>query len=37
MQIVFAHVQLINEVLETAPLNLQQWLFCFAVGSPMIL
>ena len=37
LQIIFAHVPLINEVFETAPLNLQQWLFCLAVGSPMIL
>ncbi|MBD2450203.1 HAD-IC family P-type ATPase [Nostoc sp. FACHB-152] len=37
LQIVFAHVPLINEVFETAPLTLQQWLFCLGVGSPMIL
>lgn len=37
LQIIFAHVPLINEVFETAPLNLQQWLLCLAVGSPMIL
>ncbi|MBD2563429.1 MULTISPECIES: cation-translocating P-type ATPase [Nostoc] len=37
LQIIFAHVPLINEVFETAPLSLQQWLFCLAVGSPMIL
>jgi Ca2+-transporting ATPase len=36
LQIIFAHVPLINEVFETAPLNFQQWLFCLAVGSPMI-
>ncbi|RUR86564.1 cation-translocating P-type ATPase [Chlorogloeopsis fritschii PCC 9212] len=36
LQIVFAHVPLINHVFETAPLTLQQWLFCLAVGSPMI-
>lgn len=36
LQIVFAHVPLINEVFETAPLTLQQWLFCLGVGSPMI-
>ncbi len=36
LQIVFAHVPLINEVFETAPLSLQQWLFCLGVGSPMI-
>ncbi|MBD2440823.1 cation-transporting P-type ATPase [Nostoc sp. FACHB-110] len=37
LQIVFAHVPLINEVFETAPLSWQQWLFCLGVGSPMIL
>ncbi|NWF58679.1 MAG: HAD-IC family P-type ATPase [Fischerella sp.] len=37
LQIIFAHVPLINEVFETAPLNFQQWLFCLAVGSPMII
>lgn len=37
LQIVFAHVPLINQVFETAPLTLQQWLFCLGVGSPMIL
>ncbi|MUG95934.1 HAD-IC family P-type ATPase [Scytonema sp. UIC 10036] len=37
LQIVFAHVPLINEVFSTAPLTFGQWLFCLAVGSPMIL
>jgi Ca2+-transporting ATPase len=37
LQIVFAHVPLINNVFETAPLSLNQWLFCLAVGSPMII
>jgi Ca2+-transporting ATPase len=37
LQIIFAHVPLINEVFKTAPLNWQQWLFCLAVGSPMII
>jgi cation-transporting P-type ATPase F len=37
LQIVFAHVPLINTVFETAPLNFQQWLFCLGVGSPMII
>lgn len=37
LQIIFAHVPLINEVFSTAPLSLQQWLFCLAVGSPMII
>ncbi|MBN3909254.1 MAG: HAD-IC family P-type ATPase [Nostoc sp. NMS1] len=37
LQIIFAHVPLINQVFSTAPLSLQQWLLCLAVGSPMIL
>jgi Ca2+-transporting ATPase len=37
LQIVFAHVPLINEVFKTAPLTFNQWLICLAVGSPMIL
>ncbi len=37
LQIIFAHVPLINDVFSTAPLSFQQWLFCLAVGSPMIL
>jgi cation-transporting P-type ATPase F len=37
LQVIFAHVPLINDVFETAPLSLQQWLFCLGVGSPMIL
>jgi Ca2+-transporting ATPase len=37
LQIVFAHVPLINDVFKTAPLSFQQWLLCLAVGSPMIL
>lgn len=37
LQIVFAHVPLINEVFSTSPLTFGQWLFCLAVGSPMIL
>jgi cation-transporting P-type ATPase F len=37
LQVAFAHVPLINQVFETAPLSLQQWLFCLGVGSPMIL
>jgi Ca2+-transporting ATPase len=36
LQIIFAHVPFINYVFETAPLSWQQWLFCLAVGSPMI-
>jgi Ca2+-transporting ATPase len=37
LQIVFAHVPLINQVFQTAPLTFNQWLICLAVGSPMIL
>jgi Ca2+-transporting ATPase len=37
LQIVFAHVPLINHVFQTAPLSFNQWLICLAVGSPMIL
>jgi Ca2+-transporting ATPase len=37
LQIVFAHVPLINTVFETAPLTFQQWFFCLGVGSPMII
>lgn len=37
LQIVFAHVPLINQVFETAPLSFQQWLLCLGIGSPMIL
>lgn len=36
LQIVFAHVPFINAVFETAPLSLNQWLLCLAIGSPMI-
>jgi cation-transporting P-type ATPase F len=36
LQIVFAHVPLINNIFETAPLSFEQWMFCLAVGSPMI-
>lgn len=37
LQIVFAHVPLINQVFQTAPLSFNQWLICLVVGSPMIL
>ncbi|MCV3212734.1 HAD-IC family P-type ATPase [Plectonema radiosum NIES-515] len=37
LQIVFSHVPLINQVFSTAPLSFPQWLFCLAVGSPMII
>jgi cation-transporting P-type ATPase F len=37
LQVIFAHVPFINEVFSTAPLNLSQWMFCLAVGLPMIL
>ncbi|OKH26812.1 carbonate dehydratase [Hydrococcus rivularis NIES-593] len=36
LQIVFAHAPLINQVFYTAPLSWSQWLFCLAVGTPMI-
>jgi cation-transporting P-type ATPase F len=37
LQVVFSHVPLINQVFSTAPLSFPQWLFCLAVGSPMII
>lgn len=37
LQIAFAHVPFINYIFSTAPLNINQWLFCLAVGSPMII
>ncbi|MEP0776068.1 cation-translocating P-type ATPase C-terminal domain-containing protein [Microcoleus sp. ZQ-A2] len=37
LQIIFAHVPLINNIFYTAPLTLNQWLICLVVGSPMIL
>ncbi|MGL5804423.1 MAG: cation-translocating P-type ATPase [Xenococcaceae cyanobacterium] len=37
LQIIFAHSPFINSVFYTAPLSLNQWFFCLAVGSPMIL
>ncbi len=37
LQIAFAHVPIINSIFFTAPLSLNQWLFCLAVGSPMII
>lgn len=36
LQVIFAHVPLINNIFETAPLSFEQWMFCLAVGSPMI-
>jgi cation-transporting P-type ATPase F len=36
LQILFSHLPLINQVFYTAPLSFQQWLFCLAVGLPMI-
>ncbi|MDJ0719543.1 MAG: HAD-IC family P-type ATPase [Prochloraceae cyanobacterium] len=35
-QFIFTYVPFINEVFATAPLNLNQWLFCLAVSLPMI-
>ncbi|ARV58183.1 carbonate dehydratase [Nostocales cyanobacterium HT-58-2] len=37
LQIIFAHVPLINDIFYTAPLTFNQWLTCLVVGSPMIL
>jgi Ca2+-transporting ATPase len=37
LQIIFSHVPLINDIFSTAPLSFNQWLFCLAVGSPMII
>lgn len=36
LQILFSQAPLINEIFQTAPLNLNQWLLCLLVGSPMI-
>lgn len=35
-QIVFANSPFINRIFETAPMNLDQWLICFAVALPAI-
>ncbi len=36
LQIVFANSPFINQIFETAPMNLDQWLICFGVALPMI-
>jgi cation-transporting P-type ATPase F len=36
LQLCFSYVPLINEFFFTVPLSFDQWLFCFAVGLPMI-
>ncbi|QDL12251.1 cation-transporting P-type ATPase [Brasilonema octagenarum UFV-E1] len=36
LQLCFSYVPLINEFFFTVPLRFDQWLFCFAVGLPMI-
>jgi Ca2+-transporting ATPase len=36
LQLIFSYVPLINQIFSTAPLSFDQWLFCFAVGLPMI-
>lgn len=36
LQVIFAQVPFINAIFSTAPLSFNQWLFCLAVGSPMI-
>nr|WP_041918859.1 HAD-IC family P-type ATPase [Gloeocapsa sp. PCC 7428] len=36
LQMVFCYVPIINSIFSTAPLDFHQWLFCLAVGLPMI-
>jgi len=36
LQIVFCYVPIINTIFSTAPLDFHHWLFCLAVGLPMI-
>jgi Ca2+-transporting ATPase len=36
LQIIFSHSSFINSIFSTAPLTLDQWLLCLAVGLPMI-
>ena len=36
LQIIFANSQFINSIFQTAPMNLDQWLVCFAASIPMI-
>ncbi len=37
LQMVFCYVSIINTIFATAPLDFHHWLFCLAVGLPMIL
>jgi len=37
LQMLFSYVPLINDIFKTAPLSFHQWMFCLAVGSPMII
>jgi len=36
LQIIFANSPFINSIFETAPMNLDRWLICFAVALPAI-
>lgn len=36
LQIIFANSPFVNQVFQTAPMNLDQWLICFGVALPMI-
>ncbi len=36
LQVIFSQWSLMNDLFYTAPLNLNQWLICLAVGLPMI-
>ncbi|MBD0384960.1 MAG: cation-transporting P-type ATPase [Nostoc sp. C3-bin3] len=36
LQIIFSQWSLMNTLFNTAPLNLNQWLICFLIGSPMV-
>jgi Ca2+-transporting ATPase len=36
LQIIFSHSAFINSIFQTAPMTLDQWLICLAVGLPMI-
>lgn len=37
LQVIFSQWNIMNLLFSTAPLNLTQWLICFAIGLPMIL
>ena len=36
LQVIFSQWSLMNSLFSTAPLNLEQWLFCLSVGLPII-